>query len=649
MAQSMRPMARWAAVAFGSGLILAILAQWLLTYRREFVWVGGAGYVAALVLFLASVAWRWEHRRLSHRSAWRLFAVIFAIGLVAWAAHAAHIRHKYGRAVLLWGVGIVLAVVASLRLGGYRLCADWWRKAATLSGLFGIAIVLRLVGLARFPNLMLGDEGAMAMEAGRIVRGSAVNPFTTGWLAHPTLFFYLEAAALRLFGWNLFGARFVAALLGALGVPAVYVLAREMWGRPVAWVSALFLAGWGLSLQLSRLALNNSADPLFGALTLLGLHRGLVRGRRWGFVLAGLALGLGMYFYHGTRLLIPLVLLVLTLSGVRRLQGRWLGLLAFALLALVAAGPLLVDFAMFPEITLHRQAVIGIGGIFYRQELEQELLITGDPLWLTMAKRLGRSILPFVLARDAGYFYTPDGPMLHVFSAVLFVIGMGAAIAHWREERYAVLLGWLGLTMLFGGFLLARPPQYQRYLIAAPAVCILVGRGAVILARLFARLWDWRPVVYRGIVLCVAVVLLIVNAAYYYGIYIPSGAFGNRGSEIADRAARLMVALGPDYTTYFLGATYMSLGGFNSVRFLAPDADWVDVIESPPSNWEFVREGRGALFILLQERAEETWLLRKRFPGGEERQVIGRDGEALFTFYRVDLVTLQPSTGGGAQ
>ncbi|MBN1810298.1 MAG: glycosyltransferase family 39 protein [Anaerolineae bacterium] len=639
----MRTTVRWVSVAFLGSLLLAALAQWLLTYHRDLVWAGGLGYAMALMLFACGKMR--EYRRLSHRAARRLFLVACAIGLVVWAAHAAHVRHSYGRAVLLWLAGIALAVVTLLRLERWRLRSGWWREAVAVGGLFVVALALRLVGLARFPDLMLGDEGAMAMEAARVSRGDPVDPFSTGWLAHPTLFFYLEAVALRLFGWNLFGARFTAALLGAFGVPVIYVLAKGMWGRPVAWISAFFLTGWGLSLQLSRLGLNNSADPLFGGLVLAGLHRGLVHNRRWGFVLAGLALGLGMYFYHGTRLLIPLILLVLLLSGARRLRRHWQGLLTFAILALVVAGPLCVDFAMSPGVSLQRQEVIGIGGIFYRQELEQELLITGDPLWLVMVKRLGRSIFPFVLTRDAGYFYTPDGPMLCVVSAVLFVFGVGSTLACWQEARCALLLAWLGLTILFGGFLLDRPPQYQRYLIAAPAICMLVGRGGVILARLFARLWDWRLTGYHGIVLCIAVVLLVVDVAYYFGAYVPSGAFGDRDSEIADRAARLMTALGPDYVTYFFGAAHMSLGGFSSVRFLAPDADWVDVVESPPSDWRFVQEGRGALFILLQERSEETWLLRERFPGGEERQVIGRDGEALFTFYRVDSVAAQPSTG----
>jgi 4-amino-4-deoxy-L-arabinose transferase-like glycosyltransferase len=639
----MKTKARWVSIAFLGSLLLAILAQWLLSHRREHVWAGVVGYAMALMLFACSVMC--EYRRLSHRAAGRFFLAICAIGLVARAAYVAHIRHGYGYAVLLWITGIALAVAALLRFESWRLRTGWWREAAIVGGLFLVALALRLVGLTRSPDLMIGDEGAMAVEAMRISRGDPVNPFTTGWFAHPTLFFYLEAAALRLFGWNLFGARFMAALLGALGVPAVYALAKGMWGRTVAWIGACFLTGWGLFLHLSRLGLNNSADPLFGALTLLGLHRGLVYGRRWGFVLAGLALGLGMYFYHGTRLLILLALLVLALSGKRCLQERWQGLLAFAILALVVAGPLLVDFAMFPQTSLHRQTVISFGGASYWQELDQELLITGDPLWLAMAKRLERSAFPFVLTRNAGYFYTPQVPMLYVLSAVLFVVGVGSALLHWRERRYTVLLSWLGLTILFGGFLLARPPQYQRYLIAAPAVCMLVGRGGVILIRIFARLWDWRPIVYRGIVLCVAVALLVVNVAYYFGVYMPSGTFGDRDSEIADRAARLMAALGPEYTTYFLGANYMSLSGFKSVFFLAPDADWVDVVESPPSDWRFVRGGRGALFILAQERAGETRLLRERFPGGEERQVIGRDGKALFIFYRVDSITARPSMG----
>jgi hypothetical protein len=628
-------------VTFWGGLLLAVLAQWFLSYCREFAWIGGAAYAMALVLFAGSVI----HHRSSLWLGLKLLFVTCAVGSVIWAAHLAHVRHDYGRAASVWGAGVALAIVASLGVRRWRLRVGWWREAVAVGCLFIVALALRLVRLGRFPDLMLGDEGSMAMDAARVLRGDPVNPFGVGWFAHPSLFFYLEAAGLHLFGWNLFGLRFAAALLGALGVPAVYVLAKGVWGRQVAWVSAFFLAGWGLSLQLSRLALNNSADPLFGALVLAGLHRGLTHGRRWGFVVAGLMMGMGMYFYYGTRLLIPLVPLMLAFAGARRLRKRWRGILVFVLLALVVAGPLLVDFILSPGVFLYRQETIGIGGTFYRRELEREQMITGDPLWLLLAKRVGRAVFPFVYARDEGFFYSSNEPMLYVFSGVLFVLGVGLALINRREARYAVMLGWLGLMVLLGGILLTAPPQYQRYLIAAPAVCMLVGRAAVVLVRWVSGLWGWRRVVSRGAVLCAALALLIVNVAYYFGVYAPSGTFGDRDTEIADRTARLMADLGPGYTTYFFSA-YMTLESFSSVRFLAPEADWVEVVGPPPVDWTFVQTGQGALFVLLQERADELPLLRELFPGGVEQQIVGRNGETLFTVYRVDSVVAQPSTEG---
>jgi hypothetical protein len=145
-------------------------------------------------------------------------------------------------------------------------------------------------------------------------------------------------------------------------------------------------------------------------------------------------------------------------------------------------------------------------------------------------------------------------------------------------------------------------------------------------------------VVRRGLVLLLAVALLLINVGYYLGVYVPSGAFHwDRNTETADRTARLMATLGPDYVTYFFGTTYMPLNAFRaSVSFLAPGAQWVDVLESPPADWNFVREEQGALFVVLPQRESDLPLLRERFPGGEETQVVGQTGEVLFTTYRVD-------------
>ena len=362
------------------------------------------------------------------------------------------------------------------------------------------------------------------------------------------------------------------------------------------------------------------------------LLRGLVRGRQGDFVAAGLALGLSQYFYHGNRLLLPLSLATLLLSGTRRLRMRWRGLLTFFVVAVLVSGPLLAYFVQRPDVFMERYSAINR---FVSGRLAIEQQATGKSLSWLLLGYLGQNVLAYNHTRDVGFFYRPNTPMLLVFSGALFVLGVGLALARWREVRYQVLLVWIGLTVLFGGWLLKSPPHYQRYLIAAPAVCLLIGRAAVVVLRRMARLWGWRPAVRRWLVAFLAVTLLAINAGYYFVVYVPGGAFAfDRNTEIADRAARLMVELGPDYHTYFF-CTSMRLGGFNSVRFLAPRANWMDVVESPPTDWTFVEEGRGAHFILLPEREDELPLLQERFPDGEEREVNGRDGRILFIVYQV--------------
>jgi len=558
----------------------------------------------------------------------RAVALVGAGGLVAWAAYLAHWRASHW-ALPVWLVGVAVGAWA-LAGRGWRGWRVGWGEVGGVALLVAAALALRLTGLADFPYPMSGDEGSMAMEARRILEGAWVNPFGTGWFSHPNLFFYLHAASLRALGWNLFALRFPSALLGALGVGAVYLLARGVFGRETAWASGIFLAGWSLPLHLSRLALNNAADPLFSALTLALLHRGLVRGRRCSFVAAGLFMGAGLYFYFGLRLLVVLVPLMVALAGWPRAARRWRGLLAMAAVALLVAGPLLLHFARHPDVFVARMAR---DGLFQSGELQAEQDATGMGLPALLLQHLGCAVGAFVYTLDRGYFYTAPLPMLPAFSGALFVLGVELALLRFRQPRYLGLLLWTGIVVLAVGWLVRSPPGYHRYLVAAPAVCLLVGRALVAMVRRLASALDLHPVLRRGLVLLLAAGLAAGGAYYYFAVYAPSGVFADRNTEIADRTARLMADLGPDYVTFFFGTERMRLGGFNSARFLAPDAEWEDVEDDLPDESKWMRAERGALFIFLPERVSERGLVERRFPGGTEGVAVGRHGDVLFYTY----------------
>ena len=154
------------------------------------------------------------------------------------------------------------------------------------------------------------------------------------------------------------GLRLPSALVGTATVLALYLLARHMWGRRMAFLSAALLATYDYHIHYSRLGTNNVWDPFFVALTLWALDRALatsdeVKQMRLA-ILSGLLMGMSIFFYTGARLLPLLVLTYVVyiwaqgrfkqLSAPLKKDWRW-HLVLLVLAFLVAAGPML-GFAM---------------------------------------------------------------------------------------------------------------------------------------------------------------------------------------------------------------------------------------------------------------------------------------------------------------
>jgi len=131
----------------------------------------------------------------------------------------------------------------------------------------------------------------MGLEARDVLDGAMRDPFTTGWLSHPTLWFYVQAASLRVFGDSVVRLRMISALLGAATIPALYVFARRPFGARVALSAAALLALYHVHIHFSRIGLNNVADPLFALLTYTCLLAGLRRRSPLLLGLSGLFLG----------------------------------------------------------------------------------------------------------------------------------------------------------------------------------------------------------------------------------------------------------------------------------------------------------------------------------------------------------------------
>lgn len=294
----------------------------------------------------------------------------------------------------------------------------FWLMIGILLG----AAVLRLPALSTLPPGLHYDEAANQILAGDIALRGARPIFISSYTGKETFFFYTAAGLMRLLGEHVFTLRLTAAWVGLLTVAASYALGRELFrgrgGRTVAVVAAGLLATSFWHLLFSRLGFRAISQPLWQAITLWLLLRAvrhwLAGARPWPLIVAaGVALGLAGHTYLAVRLF-PLLLLLAAVPLRKQIPQLWRPLLLFSGVALLTLSPLLWYFATHPDAFWVRIGQVGGDGLPLAESVWRSLLMfgwRGDPYWR---------------------FNWPDMPLLNPLWAVLGMVGMATAVAHWR-------------------------------------------------------------------------------------------------------------------------------------------------------------------------------------------------------------------------
>jgi hypothetical protein len=560
-----------------------------------------------------------------------------------------------------WVLGLVLFVGAFVPTNAPARLLKWlenvWAdhrlETSFILALWGLATILRATSLDKVPTILTGDEGAMGLQAVKVLRGEQMNPFTTGWTSHPNLYFYNLALFIRFLGQNITALRLASALAGGFTIPITYLLARNCFNRNIAVTGALFLAGYHVHIHYSRLALNNVWAPLAAVLTLLCLWKGLQTRQYWFWALGGIAMGLGQYTYFGARLLPLLVvawLLYLALINrpaestngkdepshqhLRlRLDGNGAHLAVFSLGFVLALLPLSWFFLEHWQVFTARIAQVGVfgkSGVNPAQTGYIAPLISG----------LFKSLLSFNYVHDRSIFYAPPLPLLHWLSGIGLVFGVFRAIVGWRRPGSGLLLIWLLGTVIFGGALMNHPPESPRLLFAAPAVALLVALGfadiGAQISRLTQKTWPQHSqhIAVNGRTLAFAAVLVatLVSTYYYFGVYTPAEQFGDRKTRTAHHLGIWARDLESNHQVYFVGAPYMTYKGFPSISFLAPHAQIQDVMELIDRPLPVKTD---STFVFVPQRLDELPIIASAYPEGRRWTMFDDQGHLLFVAYQV--------------
>lgn len=397
-------------------------------------------------------------------------------------------------------------------------CWSVWAERFGLAALMAVATGLRLWHLWDIPSPtdeLLGVGRGLAIARGKLLPLTDFEPYIGA------LWNYLLALGFLVAGPSQFVGRGVTMLVGALTVPAAFLLARELGGRLAAWIAAILLATSSAHiLTVSHPAWSHAMVPLFAALGLWQLQRSLRRGDGRGLLGAGLWLGLALQAHLTALALLPGAGAYLWDKGRACLKTPWpylASLIGLLLISNIVAFNVLTGFQSLRRAEAVQAAYArpkGSGLELYAGNLgrvgvaslraisgaidirESPLAYVADPLVLLPASltiggvvllmRRGNPLVvqvaaPYVLLLvvfNAKYEAVPNGRFLMPLLPLAFgAIGSLLAAGYERSGRSRAALGALVLVVavLAGTSLVQLARRYDQMAVSQQATKMIFG------------------------------------------------------------------------------------------------------------------------------------------------------------------------------
>jgi sugar lactone lactonase YvrE len=538
-------------------------------------------------------------------------------------------------ALVLWIAGAAL-FVPGVSIGAIRPELRLERREILALGLIMIlALFMRTYRLADMPPALYLDEADNGIWGLRFVE-EPYSPFTEQRHGNATMPFQLLGIALKIFGVETSVLRGFDVFIGLLTVAAFYFLAREIFDVTPALIGTAFLAISRWHVHFSRVAfVDNLQVPLFEILALLFIWRGLRRGSRLDYALAGLSFGLGFHTYIGYRVF-PLILgvyllhLYVSKRGLIRSQRR--GLVVFALATFIAVSPLALYAIQRPEIFVRRAEAASV--------LQD---IVEDGSYRPLLENASKSLLMYNQRGDPRPRHNlPDEPMLDGITAVLFGLGLGYSVLRWRHDGYFLLAAWLLLGLLPGILSLADSnPHSLRTLGNVPPVFLLV-------TAFWDRAWSTYEPFFRGRsrrYLCAAVALLVLislgtnsftyfhrqasNESVYYDF---DPAQTAAGQLVRERGKDILVLVSHELTNH---------SDLKLIPYGVPFAV-LDLNTHVPVRGTV---NQGVIYVLEWSHAQLIPRLKALYPQGEYVEHMDRYGRTMFYTYEVSQEQLTSAQG----
>ena len=525
---------------------------------------------------------------------------------------------NYLPVLMLWAgsAGLYLAAFAQGRSWSFdwrKLWQRYWVEALYLGLATLGAAALRFYKLGAIPRVINGDEGLLGQAALLTKQLPLANPFAL-FENFGALYLQTINVAFSLWGQTPFALRLLPAIGGVLAIPAIYLLARRLFGPRVAILAACLLAVSHMHMQFSRtVAVGYIQGTFLIPLELYFFLSGLENRSALRMALGGLILGLHFSIYLSAQIAAGLLLVYLVAATVlcwALIQKALRQILVFWLGVGVAALPGAVYAWRHPAEFFAR---LNVDGTFQSGWLARQMAETGQSAVQLLAGRVAHAFLSLIYYPSIDFYGAPV-PDLTLLAGTLFLLGLGYVLWRWRDPRYLLLNGYFwGVTVAVGIF--SAPPSADSYrmLIALPAALLIAAIGLDRLLEVFTLNEPVRRAARAVVVVGVLAAALILNTRTYFVDFAGQCRYGgDPQTRFASYLGNYLGQLDREADVYLLSDDVFRYGTHSSVDFLSRNLAVTNVPEPAAT----LNPSAHSVIVAPASRADELKQWANDHPGG---------------------------------
>ena len=412
-------------------------------------------------------------------SRWRWLVPAPILGILAWWLN---LTTAIGESwvFLLWLLSLVWLLAPFLvpdagqrrsdAAGWLQTLRSRWPELVAVALLLGAALAFRLPLLERFPAYVHYDEASCGLLGREIIeRATAGEDYWFVWFNHfwgfPAMGFMPSAVAQAVTETNLYGHRLANVILGMAALWCLWSLVRSIWGANAALVALGLAATAHTAVHWSRSGIHSGHAAWLTVICAWLVWKAVSTGRLQYFILAGYALAACLLTYNAAALVPLWTALALAVAWISSARFRRV---LTAPLAVAVLGSVLFLGPVFADIQE------GNGGFLQRSSMmvwsddpvavgHMRANFEGDFRRAAIAQNWRRVSRLLQTTGDSNVQYgsqkigAVDG-----FTAVVFILGLGAALAWPNHSGHWSLLLVLTLTVVLGGLLVMDGVQYSR-------------------------------------------------------------------------------------------------------------------------------------------------------------------------------------------